>query len=238
MRKGNKNYVLTLNPPIKLKHIEPEKSELVQIKELILREFIDPTKGVKLMKEMMESLDANEFHYFFPTLNYSAENGDKAILNEEKFNKRFLSNKYRHSYLIYSNELYMDNIKQERLIGIISIDNVKFYNKNCFVSIFINKQFRGYGLALLTIKLIKNRVFNDGIYDGSSRKIMHKIKTYINIDNINAIKVFKKAGFYKVGVYTDEEYRDDGYCDMVSMECLNRDVSSINNALKKIKSIF
>lgn len=237
MRKGNKNYVLTLNPPIKLKHSDSSKSDLVQIKELILREFIYPEKGVKLMKEMLDSLDANEFHYFFPTLNYSSD-GDKAILNEEKFNKRFLSNKYRHSYLIYSNEVCMDNIKQESLVGIISIDNVKFYNKNCFISIFINKHFRGYGLALLTIKLIKNRVFNDGLYDGSSRKIMHKIKTYINIDNKSAIKTFKKAGFYKVGIYTDEEFRDNGYCDMVSMECLNGKISKLSNIIKKLKTIF
>lgn len=236
MKKGNKNYFINLKSPIKLNHSESTMN-VTQIKELILREFIIPEKANEIMEIMMNSLNSEEFHYFFPSLNRSSE-ANKAVLNIEKFNKRFLSNKYRHSYLIYSNELLMGDIKQEGLVGIISIDNVKFYNKNCFVSIFIADKYRHYGIATLAIKFIKNRVFNDGLFDGASSKIMHKIKTYINTDNINAIKTFKKSGFYKVGIYTDEEFRDIGYCDMVSMECLNGKNSKIRNLINKIKTIF
>ena len=238
MKKVNKNYFINFKSPIEISNPETS-SKLIEIKELILREFIEPEKGNKIMKVMMDSLNSEEFHYFFPSLNYSSE-ANKAVLNLEKFNKRFLSNKYRHSYLIYANSLILNNeiMKYEKLIGIVSIDNVKFYNKNCFVSIFISNEFRHYGIATLAIKFIKNRVFNDGLFDGGSYKIMHKIKTYINIDNVNAIKTFKKAGFYKVGIYTDEEFRDNGYCDMVSMECLNGKKPKIRNLINKFKTIF
>ena len=235
--KGTKNYVLTLKTPIKLRHIEPTMEGTTQIKELILREYNDPNKGVKMMKEIVESLNAEEFHYFFPTLHYSAED-DKAVLNVEKFNKRFLSNKYKQSYLIYSNEILLENHQYEGLVGIISIDNIKFYNRNCFVSIFINKKYRDYGIACLVLKLIKNRVFNDGLYDGSSKKCMHKIKAYLNINNKAAIKAFKKANFYKVGIYTDEELYDTGYCDTISMECINGKNSKLSNIIKRLKVIF
>lgn len=238
MKKVNKNYFINLKSPIKLKNPDTG-TELIQIKEFILREFILPEKGNEIMKIMMKSLNSEEFHYFFPSLNYSSE-ANKSVLNLEKFNKRFLSNKYRHSYLIYANELILNNddLRREGLVGIVSIDNVKFYNKNCFVSIFIDNKYRHYGIATLAIKFIKNRVFNDGLFDGGSSKIMHKIKTYINTDNINAVKTFKKAGFYKVGIYTDEEFRDNGYCDMVSMECLNGKKSRLRNLINKIKTIF
>ncbi len=107
-------------------------------------------------------------------------------------------------------------IKDDILIGNISLHNIDHLNRNAFIGIFIGeKEQRGKGYGAEAIRLILNY--------GFKTMNLHNIMLTVHADNYEGISCYKKVGFREVGRLHEWIFKDGKYVDKIYMEMMKRD---------------
>ena len=124
--------------------------------------------------------------------------------------------------------------EDDTLIGAISLQNIDHLNRNAFLGIFIGdreQRSRGYGTEAIRLLLRY----------GFSTLNLHNIMLSVNANNTAGISCFRKAGFKEAGrrrewIFSDGEYVDRLYMDLLAREfilgcSLLHETLSENNSL-------
>lgn len=96
--------------------------------------------------------------------------------------------------------------KTDQFIGWISLSEIQLKNRGAELSIVILlEENRGKGYGIESLNLICEF--------GFSELGLHKLKLYVNSNNINAIKLYEKCGFQKEGTDRESLYQDGKWLD-------------------------
>lgn len=98
-------------------------------------------------------------------------------------------------------------------IGWVDLKNIDTFNKQAELGITIgNKDFggKGYGAAAMKAMLLW----------GFQELSLHKIWLRVDIDNLQAIKSYKKSGFIEEGILREDRKRGNGFVDRLRMSIL------------------
>lgn len=95
----------------------------------------------------------------------------------------------------------------------VDLKNIDTFNKQAELGITIgNKDFwgKGYGAAAMKAMLLW----------GFQELSLHKIWLRVDIDNLQAIKSYKKSGFIEEGILREDRKRGNGFVDRLRMSIL------------------
>ena len=101
-------------------------------------------------------------------------------------------------------------------IGCVDLFDYCAIDRRSAIGIIIDEKYRSKGYGSEAISLMKDYAF--------SRLGMHQLHCSVTIDNIASIKMFKSAGFQKIGVRKDWCFRNGNFLDVIEFQCLNKKV--------------
>ena len=117
-------------------------------------------------------------------------------------------------------------MKDDELLGNISLMNVSFIDKTAELGIFIgNRNYHSNGYGSEAIMLLLNYAFNHI----NLNNIMLKVYSF----NTGAIKAYEKCGFKTFGVWKNSHYFNGEYVDEIFMNVLKDDFYK-NEKVKKL----
>ncbi|MDD5086935.1 MAG: GNAT family protein [Candidatus Nanoarchaeia archaeon] len=93
----------------------------------------------------------------------------------------------------------------KEIVGMVSLFNINYKNKNAELGYWIGKPFRGKGYASEAAKMIIDFGFNKLGF----RRIFAKL----NHENTDSIKVLERIGFKYEGRLTKHRFQNGRYCD-------------------------
>lgn len=181
---------------------------IIESNEIILREL---------------ELTDNDNYYDYVT--------DEKISSQFNFNHTEESAKNRLEELV--NRYSMDNKplvwaiskkSNNELIGIISIDNISFTNKNFSLACGIRKIHRGNHFAYQATQALIDYIFNN--YD------MHRVELAHNTDNIASQKTIEKLGAKYEGIARESKYYKGAFKDRKIYSILKDEWIKGNNSVK------
>lgn len=113
--------------------------------------------------------------------------------------------------------------KDKKIIGVESLNNIHFRNKNCESGSWISRKYWGSGLMAEARLEIFKLAFKD--------LKLHKINSMVLIDNIRSQKHIAKFGFKQQGYFRDEVVIYGKFRNAYYYELLNKEFNY--NKLKK-----
>ena len=130
------------------------------------------------------------------------------------FKNVILNSQNSHGYIIVDKS-------REISIGIISLVNIDFKNRNCEMIIDIgNKDYWGGGYGKSSTSLILSYAFNE--------LNMHKVYLKVFSFNDKDINLYKKLGFKEEGRNREAIYRNGLYQDIINMGLLENEYKEMN----------
>lgn len=99
------------------------------------------------------------------------------------------------------------------IIGLISLTNIDYINRNAVLHLMIGSNFQGCGAGTFAINEMLNHAFND--YG------LKRIELEVLSNNKRAIHVYEKCGFVKEGTKQKAVFKNGEFLDMHIYACLN-----------------
>lgn len=116
----------------------------------------------------------------------------------------------------------IETLDNHKAIGIISIINIDYKNRNAELIIDIgDKTMWNKGIGTEAIELILNIVFNE--------MNLHRLFLQVFAFNDSAIALYSKLGFTKEGQLREALYRNGKYHDIINMSILKVEYQEQNN---------
>ncbi|HID39538.1 MAG TPA: N-acetyltransferase [Calditrichaeota bacterium] len=94
-----------------------------------------------------------------------------------------------------------------KLIGEVSLQTIRWFNRKAEISIIFLPEYRGKGLGAKVLKEVIDYAFN--------RMNLHRLEAEIYEYNTAAQKLFERFGFQKEGRLREARYTDGKYYDIV-----------------------
>lgn len=148
--------------------------------------------------EVLEKI-RNDFHLQHVLLTNPKPNNKKRVL-------QWIENKSageKSVFFVISNE-------KEETIGYVQAVNIDTLNRNCYIGIVIDKNWRGKGVFKPSIQLIEKYLKNT--YN------IHKIIAEILHTNIESLKAFQKNHYEKIGTFKNHFYFNEEFHDVCIFE--------------------
>lgn len=132
---------------------------------------------------------------------------DEIISLEEHFNfiEHLKEDNKNFYWIVYKNEEF---------IGVISLNNLNFKNKNAYLGIYSNPSCNLKNKGTLLIKCIKKIAFEIAE--------LHSLKLEVIESNGKAIEFYKKIGFEKEGQLKEFVFKNGKWLDVVIMGIIKR----------------
>lgn len=109
--------------------------------------------------------------------------------------KNYLKNIHRDIFEVKQLRLVICHNQNDKQVGFIDIYDFSPRHKRAGLGIIIDKSYRNQGIAKEAIQSVLNYGFN--------HLDLHQFFAYIEIDNIQSLKLFKSCGFIKTGEHKD-----------------------------------
>ena len=100
------------------------------------------------------------------------------------------------------------------VIGCIDLYNYDSVDRRASIGILIDKKYRSKGYGSEAIKLMKDYAFK--------RLGIHQLHCSVPINNHLSLRLFKIAGFDKIGVKKDWIFRNGSFVDIVEFQFFNK----------------
>ncbi len=133
---------------------------------------------------------------------------DSIISSEEHSN---FINKLRKD----NNNFYWIVKKGNEFIGTISMNRVDMINKNAYIGIYTNPDYKLPGAGSILIKCLKKLAFGEAN--------LHTLKLEVIDKNERAINFYKKSGFIDEGRLKEIVFRENRWYDVIIMGTMNRE---------------
>lgn len=188
-------------------------------------EKISDDKEIKFGLRPLESIDAGwlvcmrndeeVISNLHDPMMYSADATEQWIKNMPKGSLR---------WVIYHNPAPFFSLYPH--IGIIRIDHFDTLNRNCYVGMDIDKQWRGKGLSKEIYKIVLDRLFR--VYN------METIYLEVLATNERAIHIYKKLGFFYSGCFPRKILRNNKHIDSFIMSLTKESYYETDNSERKL----
>lgn len=99
------------------------------------------------------------------------------------------------------------------IVGLISLSDFNWPNRRAMLGIAIDKNFQNKGYGTESTKILVDYGFKN--------LQLHKICLEVYDFNKNAIKMYKKLGFKREGVFKKHSFKDGKYVDLIFMSLIN-----------------
>lgn len=99
-------------------------------------------------------------------------------------------------------------------IGNIELDNINLIHGTAEYKILLDYRSTKRGFAYEASKLLMNHAFN--------KLNLHKITLGVNVENLSAIKLYKKLGFSEEALLKEELLKGGRRIDLIRMSCFNK----------------
>lgn len=132
---------------------------------------------------------------------------DEIISQEEHFN--FIENLQKDN-----KNFYWMVYKDEKFIGVISLNNIDIKNKNAYLGIYSNPFCEMKNKGSLLINCLKEVAFD--IVE------LHSLKLEVIENNKRAVDFYKKIGFEEEGVLREFVHKDGKWLSVIIMGIINR----------------
>lgn len=107
----------------------------------------------------------------------------------------------------------IDFIESNTLIGITALKEINMINRNAEFAIYIgDNQFRGKGLA--------KEATNETLNFGFNKLGLHRIYLRVLSENLPAISLYEKLGFFKEGVLRESVFKNNKFIDEIIMSVI------------------
>ncbi len=186
------------------------KNFKIETKNLILRPL--KKSDVKDIYESMQDKVFSRYIWVIPYL-YKMSDAEKFIKDAKKNLKKSTPT------IIFG----LWHKKDKKLIGVESLNNIHFRNKNCESGSWIDRKYWGTGLMAEARLEIYKLAFNE--------LKLHKIISMIVVDNIRSQKHLAKFGFKNQGFFRDEVIIYDKFRSAYYYELLDKEFNY--NKLKR-----
>lgn len=115
----------------------------------------------------------------------------------------------------------IDTIVNKEFVGYIHLSRIDWISRFCFMGIVIGPEYSRQGFGLDAMHLLSHYAFNLL----NLRKICLEVVSF----NKEAIRAYKKFGFYEEGVQRQQVYLEQKYHDVHLMGLLKEDYFSLTN---------
>jgi len=132
---------------------------------------------------------------------------DEIISQEEHFS--FIENLKKDN-----KNFYWVVYKDEKFIGVISLNNINYKNKNAYLSIYSNPFCELKNKGNLLINCLKRLAFD--IFE------LHSLKLEVIENNKKGIEFYKNIGFEEEGELKEFVFKDDKWINVIVMGIINR----------------
>ncbi|MDA3802745.1 MAG: GNAT family protein [Patescibacteria group bacterium] len=120
------------------------------------------------------------------------------------------------NYLKNKNKKFFTITDDGKPVGFMGLSNISKVNKNCDLFIIIGEDdYRGRGVGKIAMDWLIDYGFNT--------LKLHKINLGVFVDNIPAVKLYKKLGFKIEGKMIDEVKHKNKYYNFYSMALFKKD---------------
>ncbi len=99
-------------------------------------------------------------------------------------------------------------------IGNIELDSINFVHKTAEYKVILDYKSTKLGFAHEASKVLIDHAFN--------KLNLHKIKLGVNVENLNAINLYKKLGFIEEAILKGELLKEGRRIDIMRMACFNK----------------
>lgn len=111
----------------------------------------------------------------------------------------------------------VDEVKQDSVLGLVSLTNLDYINRNAIFHIMIGEMSqRGKGIGYFATTEILRHAFND--------LNLKRIELSVFEDNERAVNLYKRVGFKCEGVKRQAVYKNGHFLDMLIMGILKEDI--------------
>ncbi|MDO9511707.1 MAG: GNAT family protein [Bacteroidales bacterium] len=111
-------------------------------------------------------------------------------------------------------------IFKKKLIGEVSLKNIKWLNRKAEISVMISNEFQHQGFGREAVLRIIHFSFDTLNF--------YRLEAQINHDNFHSIKMFECLGFVKEGVLRKAKYIDGEYHDIIQYGLLKPEFNPVS----------
>jgi RimJ/RimL family protein N-acetyltransferase len=157
--------------------------------------------GKQVYLRIIEESDIERTHKWIndPEINEIMGYLPVTLKQQEQWFKTTVGNSAKYVFAICLNET-------DEHIGNVGLGNIDYINRNAMFSIFIaENKFRGRGIGKEATKLALDFAF----YRLNMHKVYLKVSDYL----VDAVNLYKSAGFQEEGRFREHEFKSGKYID-------------------------
>lgn len=163
-----------------------DQPDLIKTPDLYLRKL--KPSDAKPIYEIFNKPEILKWLFFQPTKNYN-------IKDQEDWIRKILKKSKKHQSYVFGITIP----PEKEIVGIISLENFNWENKNAQIGYWLIKKHWGKGIIPKAAKTIMNFAFK--------KLKLHRIYGAVFEENIKSQKVLEKCGFKKEGITRHATYR-------------------------------